>query len=308
MSTTGSPLETPPLRPKKLVKGGKIALVATGSPFDRDAFDAGVRLLVSLGFEIKYSPLIFQQEGYLAGTDEVRAQVIREALMDDEVQVLLCVRGGYGTLRTLQYLDSGLFRSFPKIMIGFSDVTALLNHAFSAGNLITFHGPMLTGLKDLSEESFSHFLRLMTKGEPFKLAPRNREIINKGCAQGRLIGGNLTTLVHTLGTPFEPSWDGRILFLEDAGERLYRIDRLFTQLRHAGRLSRVSGIVLGQFTDGAEEAEVWEFAHKNLRDLEIPIVGGFPFGHGKDNMTMPVGGLFSLDHEGVLQMLEPCLT
>ncbi|MFH1148654.1 MAG: LD-carboxypeptidase [Pseudomonadota bacterium] len=307
MNTTVSPLETPPIRPGKLARGEKIALVATGSPFDRDAFDVGVRLLASLGFEVKYSPLVFQQEGYLAGSDEIRAQVIREALTDDEVRVLFCIRGGYGTLRTLPHIEPGLFRDFPKTIIGFSDVTALLNHAFSAGNLITFHGPMLAGLKGLAEESFSHFLRLITKGEPFRIAPRNREIINKGSAQGRLIGGNMTTLVHTLGTPYEPTWDGRILFLEDAGERLYRIDRLFSHLKYAGRLARVAGIVLGQFTDGAEEAEVWEFAHKNLGDLEIPIVGGFPFGHGKDNMAVPVGGLFSLDHEGVLQMLEPCL-
>lgn len=289
-------------------KGDRIALVATGSPFEKEDFDKGVQLLVSLGFEVKHHPLLFERNGYLAGSDEHRARLFTGALIDDEVQAVLCVRGGYGTLRMLSHIDASLFKTHPKIILGFSDVTALLNFAFDSSGLITFHGPMLTGLPGLSDDGLRRFLDFLTKESSLIIAPSRREIIQKGRAQGRLMGGNLTTLVHLIDTPYEPSWEGRILFVEECGEKLYRIDRLFTHLKLAGRLSKLAGLVLGQFTDGVEPEEVWEFAYQNLRDLDIPIVAGFPFGHGKENMAVPIGAMFKLDgYEGVLELAEPCL-
>lgn len=295
-------------RPKRLRKGAKIALVATGSPFKKEDFDRGVQGLLSLGFEIQYHTLLFEQSGYLAGSDEHRARLLTEAFIDDEVQAVLCVRGGYGTLRMLGHIDASLFKTHPKIIMGYSDVTALLNFAFDTGGLITFHGPMLTEWPDLSDDYLYHFLNLLTKEVSLVIAPPGREIIRKGRVQGRLMGGNLTTLAHLVGTPYEPSWEGRILFVEDSGEKLYRIDRLFTQLKYAGRLSKLAGLVLGRFSDGVEEEEVWEFAYQNLQELNIPIVAGFPFGHGRENMAVPIGARFKLDgHEGVLELAEPCL-
>ncbi len=296
------------IRPKRLYKGARIALVATGSPFEREDFDAGVQVLRSLGFEVKYHPLLFEQKGYLAGSDDHRAHLLTEAILDDEVQAVFCVRGGYGTLRILSRIDASLFKLHPKIIVGYSDVTALLNFVFEASGLIAFHGPMLIGFSSLPDDSLRHFLNLLTREAPLVIRPSRREIIQKGRVRGRLIGGNLTTLAHLIGTPYEPSWEGRILFVEESGERLYRIDRLFTQLKYAGRLSRLAGLVLGHFTEGVEEEEVWEFAYQNLRDIDIPIVAGFPFGHGRENMAVPVGATFKLDgHEGILELAEPCL-
>lgn len=296
------------IRPRRLRKGDKIALVATGSPFDREGFDKGIQVLLSLGFEIKYHPLLFERNGYLAGSDEHRARLLTEAFTDDEVQAVFCVRGGYGTWRLLKHIDVSIFKSHPKLLVGYSDVTALLNFAFDASGLITLHGPMLTELPGLPDHCLSHFLNLLTKEYPLVIAPPRREIIQKGRVQGRLMGGNLTTLAHLVGTPYEPSWEGRILFVEECGEKLYRIDRLFTHLKYAGRLSRLAGLVLGGFNEGVEEEEVWEFASQNLQDLDIPIIAGFPFGHGPENMAVPVGAMFRLDgYEGILELAEPCL-
>ncbi len=295
------------IKPKRLRTGDTVALVATGSPFERKDFDAGVKIVASLGFKVKHHPLLFERSGYLAGSDEHRARLLTHALTDDEVRAVFCVRGGYGTLRMLKYLDVSVFRSHPKIVLGYSDVTSLLNLACAEGNLITFHGPMLVDLEKLPSRSFSHLSDLLTQQRPFTLAPPRREIIQKGRVQGRLMGGNLTTLAHLIGTPYEPSWEGRILFVEDCGEKPYRIDRLFTQLKCARRLDRLAGLVLGQFTDGVDEEQVWEIAYRDLRELDIPIVGGFPLGHGKENMAVPIGGLFRLDGgEGTLELIEPC--
>jgi len=220
-----------PILAAPLKKGDTIGIIAPAGPVRNETdFSAGLKILTDLGFKTRYRNDILRHNDYLAGTDQERLAELHELWREPEVKAILAVRGGYGCLRLLPNLDFALIREQPKILIGFSVLTVLLSAIQQKTGLVTFHGPMLTTLARSDRDSQKAFFDLLT-GKP---RPENKikglEILQGGQASGRLLPGNLTSLVHLLGTPWEPNWQDAILVLEDIGEAPYRIDRLLTHL------------------------------------------------------------------------------
>jgi muramoyltetrapeptide carboxypeptidase len=284
-----------PLCPPRLKSGDLIALAAPAGPFDRQCFDAGLGLLQAMGFRTTAPEAIFARQGYLAGTDRQRAEVLNRLFADPEVAGIVCARGGYGSTRMLPYLDLEAIRAHPKVFVGFSDITGLHAVLTDRCRLVTFHGPMAASLPATSEEGRAAFREALTGASPVVLAPAGGHVVVAGQARGAVAGGNLALLAHLVGTPYFPQLAGRILVLEDVDEAPYRIDRMLWQLRLAGVLTRVAGVVLGSFERCGAYEEIVGIAAAVVRPLGIPLVAGFPFGHGAVNFTLPLG-------------LEACLT
>lgn len=276
--------------PPRLQRGDTIGIVAPAGPIrDQEQFAAGVRLVREMGFEVKFDRDINRSEGYLAGGDERRAQEFNALWADPEVKAIIAARGGYGSLRIASRLDMDMVRAHPKILIGFSDITVLLNVLNKGADLITFHGPTVSTLATGDQESAtSLFNTIANPRPPEPIRPERLEVLASGNAKGRIMGGNLTNLCHLIGTPFEPDWQQAILFLEDIGEAEYRVDRMLTHLASAGKFTGLAGLLLGEFTDCGDTEAVWRRALE-LTDNKVPVWGNFPVGHGKRNLTLPVG-------------------
>jgi muramoyltetrapeptide carboxypeptidase len=291
-----------------LKKGDTIGIIAPAGPVrNENDFRAGLQILTELGFNPRYRSDILRQHGYLAGTDQERLAEMHELWRDPEVKAILAVRGGYGCLRLLPDLDFALIRQQPKMLIGFSDLTALLLAIQQRTGLITFHGPMLTTLPRSDRDSQEAFFNQLTGQPRPEIKIKNLEILQSGQAQGRLLPGNLTSLAHLLGTPFEPDWNNTILVLEDIGEAPYRIDRLLTHLWAAGRLEQISGLILGDFDQCGEQEAIWERALTLLAHRSIPIWANFPCGHGSRNQILPVGAKAQMDSSsGRILFPQPC--
>jgi len=294
--------KTPIIFPLPIQKGDTIGLVApAGSLISRDAFAAGVQLLEEKGFKLKFNRKLLNSKGYLAGSDRERADEFNLLWADPAVKAVVASRGGYGSLRMIDLLDMKLIRKNPKILIGFSDLTVLLNAIRKKTKLVTFHGPVVTTLASIDRKSQKGFFDILTKKIPGLIKPAKIKILKNGRAQGFLFGGNLTTLVHTIGTPYEIPWNDTILFIEDIGESAYRLDRLLTHLEKAGRLKKINGLIMGSFAgnDGKEstvlhktvQARITEILH----DRDIPVWTNFPTGHCRRNLTLPVGVVVTMD-------------
>jgi muramoyltetrapeptide carboxypeptidase len=305
MSETAKQIIIPP----RLEPGDTISLVTPAGPVhDADLVRAGTDILEEAGFVVK-PPLELAKTGYLAGSDESRARQLTEAWRAPEVKGILAMRGGYGAMRLLPYLDPDDFAATPKILAGFSDITILLNVIQRRTGLVTYHAPMLTTLPRCDDLSRQSFLEMLT-GPAGIIKPPALKILTGGMARGQLIGGNLASLSHLLGTPYEPAWRNGILFIEDVGEAPYKIDRMLTQLRDSGRLQQLSGLIMGTFSAGdAQEVEWSELIWTRARELtaeQIPLWGNFPVGHGKRNLTMPVGMAAVMDStNGQLEFINP---
>lgn len=304
-----------PLKPKALFEGATIGIVTPASPPLRaEIIDDGVKFLRSLGFTVKLAPHARERHGYLAGSDAARAKDIMTMLTDPEVHAIMAVRGGYGCMRLMPLISFSEFRKYPKIFLGFSDVTALLVAIHQATNFITFHGPSLGTLSGADNEfGLSACLSvLMGESATFSLCEGYNErhqsvqIINRGMVSAPLVGGNLTILGAMQGTPYAPKFNGKIVFLEDVGEAPYRIDRLLTQLILSGAFAGVKGIAVGLFahckdphmeitTEYRQSAR--EVIIERLAPLGVPLVLGLPFGHVDTNGTLPFGGKVLLDAE-----------
>ena len=291
MNATPKPILAAPLK-----KGDTIGIIAPAGPVRNEGdFSAGLKILTELGFKTRYRNDILRHNDYLAGTDQERLAELHELWRDPEVKAILAVRGGYGCLRLLPDLDFTLIREQPKILIGFSDLTILLSAIQQRTGLITFHGPMLTTLARNDRDSQEAFFDLLTGRPRSECKIKGLEILKGGQASGRLLPGNLTSLVHLLGTPFEPDWRDTILVLEDIGEAPYRIDRLLTHLWAAGRLKHIAGLILGDFDQCGEQEAIWQRALDLLAHRPIPIWANFPCGHGSKNQILPVGAEARLD-------------
>jgi muramoyltetrapeptide carboxypeptidase len=276
--------------------GDTIGLVAPAGPLiDKDNFTAGVHLLEKKGFKVKFNQKLLNSKGYLAGSDQERADEFNKLWADPEVKALVAARGGYGCLRMIGMIDMKQIRNHPKILIGFSDLTVLLNAIHQKTGLVTFHGPVVTTLASIDKQSKKHFFDVLTDKTPILIKPSRVKVLKGGKAQGVLIGGNLTTLVHMIGTPYEIPWNDAILFIEDIGESQYRLDRLLTHLHQANRLQKLQGLILGTFTDDEKKESpklrntVQGRIVELLRDRNIPIWANFPTGHSRRNLTLPVG-------------------
>jgi muramoyltetrapeptide carboxypeptidase len=278
-----------PLRP-----GQQIAVVAPASPFDTAALDTACTALEAEGYGIRRSAHLQARTGYLAGTEAERAEDLMEAIRDPEVSAIWCARGGYGSARLLPWLPFGPLRDNRKIFIGHSDIT-FLHLAFSTRmNWVTFHGPNLAEL-GTRVERIPEALSPLTGTGGFDLAFSEAQVLRHGIGTGTTVGCNLTCVTHLLGTPFFPTAPKILLLVEDRGEALYRIDRLFNHLRLAGILDRVEGLLLGQFTDCDAEARVSEVILEHVRDFRFPVVRDLPFGHVTENRVLPIGLSCRLD-------------
>ena len=296
------------VKPQALRPGDTIGIAAPASPFDREAFERGVEVLESMGYQVKIPENLFSHQGYLAGTDSERASQLTKLFIDESVRAIFCARGGFGSMKLLPLLDFEAICGQPKILLAFSDITALLVAIYNRCGIVTFHGPLVTSLKRDSEETCSALIDAVGSSRPIALKAGKAVALKPGQASGPLVGGNLTTLCHLIGTPYEPCFDRHILFLEDRGEAPYRIDRMLSQLRIGGRLDGVAGVVLGSFKDCGPLEDLYPIVKEAFRHLDIPILAGFAFGHGTTNVTVPIGVEAILDTEdSSLRFSEPAI-
>jgi muramoyltetrapeptide carboxypeptidase len=282
-------------RPRALAAGDRIAVVAPASAFDPRDLDLGVSELRSLGFEPVFDETVFLRTGYLAGDARTRASALKQAWADDGVSAVMAARGGYGSVQLLPYLDPDQFGA--KVFVGSSDLTSLQIWLIQRARTVTFHGPMPAGRFGRGAAGYDRdvFVRALTRTEPLGELPAPAlETLVPGEATGVLVGGTLTQLAASLGTPyaFDPP-TGAVLFLEDVGERPYRLDRLVTQLALSGRLARVAAIVLGTFP-GCDEPGGEYTARQTLAtafaQFHGPVVFGLPAGHvDGPALTLPLG-------------------
>ncbi|RPH60927.1 MAG: LD-carboxypeptidase, partial [Acidobacteria bacterium] len=282
---------------RALRPGDHIAVVAPASPFDRDEFHNGIAELERLGFRPVYDESVFAREAYVSGPAALRRDALRRAWQDPSVAGVLAVRGGYGSVHALPWLSADEIRDAPKAFIGYSDLTTILTHLTINCGLVCFHGPMLDRRLSRGEQGYDRqsFLNCVTRSEPAgELPAPGLEILKTGDAEALLYGGNLTQLVASLGTPyaFRPS-QPYVLFLEDVGERPYRLDRMVTQLRLSGALDLAVAVVIGELLNCDEPGGDYtgRSTMANLfRDFPGPVVFGFPSGHTTGPLvTLPLG-------------------
>ena len=285
----------PGIKPPRLETGDHIGIISPAGPVGESDLQGGLAILEASGFKARLAPHVYDTEGYLAGKDEARLDDLHVMLKDQEIKAVFCARGGYGSLRLLDRISYDLFRINPKILVGYSDITALLMAVHKKTGLITFHGPMVRELDRGHQGNWEGLLRLLTSDKPAKLDLSGCSVLVPGRAKGPLMGGNLSLICHLLGTPFLPSLDGCILFLEDRGEALYRLDRMLTHLALTGRLEGISGLIAGQFDGCGEEGDINRLLLEIVSESEIPLVTGFPVGHGKQNLALPIGLMADLN-------------
>ncbi len=281
--------------PARIKPGDTIGIVAPAGPFDRQTFLRGVHTIEDMGFEIFIPPGLFEKNRYLAGSDNHRVQLVNQLFADTSVDAIICARGGYGSMRILSLLDYDAIQSNPKVFIGFSDITTLLSVLFSRCNLVTFHGPVITSLADASEETKLSLFSNLTSDNNQEIFLSGGKTIIPGVASGEVCGGNLTMLCHLVGTPFAPDFENKILFLEDRGEAPYRIDRMLVHMALAGCFRGLSGIILGTFEECGPIEDVIKIIAEVFEKYSIPILAGLDAGHGRHNLTIPLGIEATLD-------------
>lgn len=303
--------------PKRLQPGDTIGLLTPATYLTEEQLRNAILALEKLGFKVRYSSNMLVRKGYLGGTDEQRAEDINQMFADEEIDGIMCGRGGYGSGRILPYLDYDVIHNNPKPFIGFSDITALLYAFYGQAGLVCYHGPM--GTSDYNEITTSYFKKVlmepenqleydnqkvqtsvgmdMEEGEvEVEIAPPPQIItLTPGLAEGELMGGNLSLMSMLAGTQYDLDMRGKIVFIEEVGEAPYRVDRMLTQLLlDENKLPAAAGIVLGVFNDCEAKDEdsslsLAQVLQDRLAGLGIPVIYGLSFGHIKQNMTLPFG-------------------
>ncbi|MBW2461206.1 MAG: LD-carboxypeptidase [Deltaproteobacteria bacterium] len=305
MDRTKNDARPPAFRaPPALRPGSRLAVIAPSSPFPEDHFRIGVERLRER-YEVSWDEGLFAKHGYLAGDDARRLEELRAAITDPAIDGIVAARGGYGATRLLPDLDVALVTKHAKPLIGFSDVTAL-HSLWARAGLRSLHGAMVAALGRADAALMPRWFAAVEGGVAKPLSGLG--CIAPGRGEGPLVGGNLAVLAALVGTGFEPPLAGAVLFLEDIGERPYRIDRTLTTLRQAGWLSRIEGVALGHFTDcdtGDDGISVEAVLRERLGGLGVPVISGVPSGHVADNVELPFGAPVVVDgDEGVLTFAE----
>jgi muramoyltetrapeptide carboxypeptidase len=284
-------------KPRALRSGDRVAIVAPASPFDREEFAAGVEELRALGFDPVYDASVFDRERYVAGTAEVRAGAFRQAWNDPATAALIAARGGYGSVQLLPLLEAADFTGPAKAFVAYSDNTSILSWLTLQRGIVSFHGPMIEGRLARAEAGYDRdtFVRCLCRAEVVgPISHPALEVLKRGEASGMLVGGTLTQLTASLGTPyaFDPP-AGCVLFIDEVGERPYRIDRMLTQLRLSGRLARASALVFGELPNCDEaggDPAVRAVVADLTRDFPGPVLFGLPSGHTHGaTLTLPFG-------------------
>ncbi len=289
-----------PHKPPALRPGDTVGVVATSATVEPAYLEGGVGALTAMGYRVKVSDRALDRDGIFAGNDHHRARELNAFFADPAVDAIFAARGGYGCGRLLPLIDFAAISRSPKIFLGFSDATFLLNALVECAGTVAFHGPMVAMdfANGLTRRSLDHLARLLS-GDSREIEIEAREVVRPGVGEGELVGGCLSVVVAMLATPFAPRFDGRILFLEDTGEKAYRVDRMLVQLRHAGVFDRVAGIVFGAIRsfEGSEQerARIAAFVADQTADLKCPVLFGIEAGHGTENLTLPFGVRARLD-------------
>jgi muramoyltetrapeptide carboxypeptidase len=316
----------PLVRPPRLSRGSRIALVAPAGPLlERDDIHRAAALCRALDYEPVVAPNAGAHYGYFAGADADRLADLNAALRDPAIDAVWCIRGGYGVTRILDGVDFDALARRPRPVIGYSDITALLAGVTRRAGLVAFHAP--TARAEMPAFSRRHFSKVLTEDAPAGvleplpvpsdvLVPQQHRVVTicGGIAEGPLAGGNLTLLQCLIGSPYFPDLDGAVLVLEDVNEDLYRIDRMLAHLRMVGALARLRGVAIGRFTglkrhmnDGALGVD--EVLAHYCRPLGVPVAYGLPFGHIDDQWTLPLGVRARFDADaGALELLEPAVS
>lgn len=307
---------------RKLKLGDTIGLIApSGAVRTEGTIERAIAETERMGFKVKLGESVGKKYGYLSGTDEVRARDVNRMFADDEVDAIVCLRGGYGAMRILDQLDYDMIAKHPKIFMGFSDITALHIALLQRCGLVTFHGPMPTAdwadkaMNDFSRESmYRALMHAMPMGSLANPPEYPMTSVNPGQAEGRLVGGNLMLIVSSLGTPWELDTKGRILFIEEIGEHTYCVDRMLTQLRLAGKLDDCAGVVFGNFANCTIEYPAFGLSLEEIiRDVVAPcgkpVFTGLRCGHCTPKLTLPLGAMCRMDaDECSLTVLESAVT
>lgn len=295
--------------PARLKEGDLIGLVTPGSPISREQLEACVSKLEGLGFRCTYEESVLSEYGYFAGSDQERADELMGMFLREDVDAILCVRGGYGSIRILDLLDYDQIKNNPRAFIGYSDITALLNAIYQETGLVTYHG--LMGVSDFNRFSIKSFKKVLMEAEESYKYPYKREKSTKGNleydrytlsggkAEGLMVGGNISVLDSIIGTRFEPDFEGKLVFLEDVEEKTYRMDKMLFHLLSGTNLKKAAGLILGacdQCNSGEAPKLALNVALEDLlKPLGIPVSYGLSFGHIKRMLTMPIGIRAAMD-------------
>lgn len=322
----GEPIVLPPPRifPKRLKEGDLIGLVTPGGVVNKEQLQKTIEKLEGFGFRTYYKDSVLSEYGYFAGTDQERADELMHMFTNKDVDAILCVRGGYGSIRILDLLDYNQIQQNPKALIGYSDITALHTAIFERTGLITFHGPV--GISSFKEFAFKSFEKVLMKPRKQYKYPYEREpgtednpefdiyTITGGKAEGELIGGNVSVLDSMIGSAYEPDFENKIVYLEDIGEQTYRIDKMLFHLLYGTNLKKAAGIVMGIFDDCNFNKEEPKLTLKQaiddlLKPLGIPVSYGLPFGHIATMITIPNGVKARMNADkNTLKLLEKAVS
>ncbi|WP_446210774.1 S66 peptidase family protein [Micromonospora sp. IBSANI012] len=302
------------LRPPVLRPGDTVMLVSPSGPTRPERVARGVELLTGWGLRPVLAPNAYARRGYLAGDDALRAADLNTAFADPEVRGVICTRGGYGAQRVVDLLDMAAVRRDPKVVAGFSDITALQFALWRGARLAGVHGPGAAWLDERTPLRSAESLHaaLMTT-EPVTVAATPDEetfaVRVPGRAVGPLLGGNLCLITASIGTPDMPDLTGAVLLIEEVQEPPYKVDRMLTHLRRAGVLDGLAGVAVGQFTECADgwDTTVTDVLTECLGDLGVPVLGGLPVGHGVGQLTVPVGTRATLDAEAGTLTVSPAV-
>ncbi|MFC7063849.1 S66 peptidase family protein [Halobacillus seohaensis] len=289
--------------PKRLHPGQTVGVIAPASPPNLKHLHQSIPFLNELGLHVKIAPHVTSTYGYLAGTDKERVYDLHMMFADRDVDAIICAGGGYGTSRIADSINYKLIKQNPKIFWGYSDITYLHTAIQKKTGLVTFHGPMLSS--DVGKEHFDSFSKSMFHQlfQPTLLhytdaiSPLN--VISDGVATARLVGGNLSLLVNSIGSPYEIETKDKLLFIEDVGEEPYRIDSFLSQLKLSGKLDEAAGIVVGDFNDAEpkkrnESLTLDQVLHHYFANLDIPVLSGFKIGHCLPHFAVPLGSKATL--------------
>ncbi|MGV8147168.1 MAG: S66 peptidase family protein [Alkaliphilus sp.] len=303
-------------KPKVLKKGDCVGFIAPSSPASKEKVEVSKREVEKLGFKVKVGKSCYANHGYLSGCDDIRARDLNNMFYDKEIDAIMCIRGGYGTIRILDKIDYKFIKNNPKIFVGYSDITALHIALTQKCNLVTFHGamPSTDMVPNFDEFAKKSLFRYVTDGDSDGKVQNPSgvkiEKYNGGVSEGAITGGNLSVIASTIGTPYEIDTREKILFLEDIDERPYRIDRMLMQLSLAGKLSEATGFVLGDWNNcikeqGKASLSLMEVFKELIVSIGKPVIYNLRAGHCKQMLTLPLGLRVRLDaNKGELHYLE----
>lgn len=289
---------------KRLKKGDTIGIIAPASCTSYEKVLEAKKNIENMGYRVILGECTKKAWYSYAGTDEERAKEINDFFKNKEIDAIICMRGGYGCNRLVELVDFQIIKENPKIFIGYSDITTLHMAINEKTGLVTFHGPMAVSnfLNGYNEETYRHFMEVLSvpqEKRELKNFSKNLEIINSGKCQGKIVGGNLATLIATLGTEYDLDYNGKILFLEEIGEKTYKIDRFLNQLKKHGVFEKIKGVILGDFRncppDSEKDMSLLEVFYDYFRDLRKPVVFNFESGHSEPMLTLPLGALCEID-------------